>query len=80
MLLVSVRGPSSGLVISAVLLMEIIQCLPKGTMMDTTEYYHIYKATKLGIQINDKNTTQSNMLFDTLIQHEATRRHPMERI
>ena len=43
--------------------MKIIQCLPKGTMMDTTEYFHIYKATKLGIQINDKNTTQNNMLF-----------------
>ena len=52
--------------------MNVLHPIRKGTMMDTLEKYHIYKATKLGTQINDKNTMLHNMLFNTLI-YDTTR-------
>jgi hypothetical protein len=55
--------------------MTVLHIIKKGTMMDTLEKYHIYKATKLGIQINDKNTMSHNMLFDTLIQYDTPTGH-----
>jgi hypothetical protein len=57
-------------------IMTILHIIKKGTMMDTLEKYHIYKATKLETQINDKNTMLHNMLFDTLIQYDTPRSHP----
>ena len=44
--------------------------------MDTLEKYHIYKTTKLGAQINDKNSVSPNILFDTLLQNDTARGHP----
>ena len=55
--------------------MNVLHTIKKGTMMDTLEKYHIYKATKLGTQINDKNNMSHNMLFDNLI-YDTTRGHP----
>ena len=55
--------------------MDVLQILKKGTMMDTLERYHIYKVTNLGNQINDKSTTTCNILFDTLLRHDVPRRH-----
>ena len=37
-------------------------------MMETLEKFHIYIETKLGRQINDRNTVTQNILFDTLVQ------------
>jgi hypothetical protein len=48
-------------------------------MMNTLEKFHIYKLTKLGIQINDKSTATHNILFDTLLRHEWHRWHPVPR-
>ena len=44
--------------------------------MDTLEKCHIYIQTKLGQQINDKNTVHQNILFDKLIQNSTDRGLP----
>jgi hypothetical protein len=44
--------------------------------MDTLEKFHIYLETKLGRQINDKNTITKNTIFDILIQKISNRGHP----
>jgi len=36
--------------------------------MDTIEKYYIYKETKNGNQINDKNTIKQNKIYDAVIQ------------
>ena len=56
--------------------MDILQIVGKGTMMDTLERYHIYKITNSGTQIIDKSTATSNILFNTLIRHDVLRGHP----
>ena len=40
--------------------MEILHTMKKGKLMDTWEKFHIYEETKLGSQINDKNTVSQN--------------------
>jgi len=34
--------------------------------MDTIERYHMYKETKNGTQINDKNTVKPNRIYETI--------------
>jgi len=41
-------------------IMEILYITNKDRLMDTIEKYHIYKETKNGNQINDKNTIKQN--------------------
>ena len=41
--------------------------------MDTWGKFHIYQETKLGSQINDKNTVRQNTLFDIIIQKTSDR-------
>ena len=41
--------------------------------MDTIEKYYIYKETKNGNQINDKNTVKPNKIYDVVIQGETCR-------
>jgi len=53
-------------------IMEVIHVKKKGKMLDTLEKFHIYKETKLGNQINDKLTIQSNPIFVVLVHHELT--------
>ena len=48
----------------------------KGSMLDTLEKYHIYRITKLGSQINDRNTVVHDTLFDTMLQYDTNRGHP----
>ena len=55
--------------------MDVLHVIKKGAMMDTLERYHIHRLTIRGTQINDRNTTSHNTLFDTLIQHEVPRGH-----
>ena len=57
-------------------IMEVINIVKKGKIMDTLEKFHIYKETKLENQINDKNTITQNILFDTIIQKHTGRGHP----
>jgi hypothetical protein len=53
--------------------MEILYRTNKGKLMDTVEKYHIYKDTQLNNQINDKNTIKPNIIFDTVVQANASR-------
>ena len=55
-------------------IMEILHPTNKGRQTDTIEKFHIYKITCDNIQINDKNTSKPNAIFDTIIREEATRR------
>jgi len=41
--------------------------------MDTIEKFYIYKETKNGNQINDKNTIKQNRIYDAVIQGENDR-------
>ena len=56
--------------------MDLLEILKKGAMMDTLERYHIYKVTNLENQINDKSTATCNILFDTLLRHDVPRGLP----
>ena len=50
-------------------IMEIIHIANKGRLLDTLERFHMYRETQLGSQINDKLTTQSNPIFEAIIQN-----------
>jgi hypothetical protein len=52
--------------------MEILHPTNKGREMDTLEKFYIYKIICDNTQINDKNTSKPNAIFDTVIQEEAT--------
>jgi len=39
-------------------------------MLNTLENYHIYKETVAGNQINDKQTSKSNRIFETMLKHD----------
>jgi len=41
--------------------------------MGTLERFHIYNVTHENIQINDKNTSKPNIIFDKIIQEETSR-------
>jgi len=42
--------------------------------MDTLEKFHFYKVTCENVQINDKNTSKPNAIFDMIIREETSRR------
>jgi hypothetical protein len=44
-------------------IMEILHITREARAMDTTERCHIYKETKNGNQINDKNTMKPNSIM-----------------
>jgi hypothetical protein len=46
--------------------MEIIQITNKGHMINTIEKYHICKAIKEGIHLNDTHTHNKNPISDTI--------------
>ena len=56
-------------------IMEILHITKKGRTMDTIEKYYIYKETKNGNQINDKNTVKQNKIYNAVIQGETGRSH-----
>jgi hypothetical protein len=55
------------------IVMKIIHPTTKGRQMDTKEKFHIYRITSEGIQINNKNTSKPNAIFDAIIRYETTR-------
>jgi len=55
------------------IIMEILYITKEGRTMDTIEKYYIYKETKNGNQINDKNTIKQNRIYDAVIQGETDR-------
>jgi len=56
-------------------IMDIVHIASKGRMLDTLERFYIYRETKLGTQINDKLTVQSNPIFEALFQNDPHKRH-----
>jgi hypothetical protein len=46
--------------------MEILKFQEKGKYLDTLEKFHIYKANKTGILLNDNFTDISNPIFDLI--------------
>jgi len=56
-------------------IMDVVQIASKGRMLDTLERFFIYRETKLGTQINDKLTVQSNPIFEALLQNDPHRGH-----
>ena len=56
-------------------IMDVVQIASKGRMLVTLERFFIYRETKLGTQINDKLTVQSNPIFQALLQNYPHRGH-----
>jgi len=52
-------------------IMDVVHIASKGRILDTLERFYIYKETKLGTQINDKLTVQSNPIFEALLPHRG---------
>jgi len=50
-------------------IMDVVQIASKGRMLDTLERFYICRERKLGTQMNDKLTVQSNPIFQALIQN-----------
>jgi hypothetical protein len=53
---------------------EVFHPTNKGKQMDSLEKFNIYKVTYENVQINDKNTSKLNAIFDTIIREEFNRR------
>ena len=49
--------------------MDVTHFAKKGRMMDTLEKFHIYDATRKGIQINDRLTVQQNPIFEAILRN-----------
>jgi hypothetical protein len=47
----------------------------KGRLMNTIEKFHIYQATKLNNQINDRHTVQPSAIFEILVRLVLDRGH-----
>ena len=50
-------------------IMEVIHFAKKGRMMDALEKFHIYGATRKGIQTNDRLTVQQNPIFEAILRN-----------
>ena len=50
--------------------MEVVHVIKKGKLMDTLEFFHIYKETKAGNQINDRLMAKEEAIFETTIQED----------
>jgi len=46
--------------------------------MNTHEKFHIYNVTRLDNQINDKDTINYNVIFDTLLQNNSYEVHSLQ--
>ena len=55
--------------------MEILLITRKNGMMNNLERFHIYDETKVDHRIKEKCTIKSNVIFDTIIQINASKGH-----
>jgi hypothetical protein len=46
--------------------------------MNTLEKFHMYNATRLDNQINDKGTVKYNVILDTVIQNNLYKGHSLQ--
>ena len=58
-------------------IMKVVHIKNKGRMLNALENYYIYKETVASNQINDKQTSKSNRIFETVLKHnpEMTTQH-----
>ena len=47
-------------------IIKVVQIKNKGSMLNTLENYHIYKEIVASNQINDKQTSKSNKIFESV--------------
>ena len=45
---------------------ETLHTTGKGQMLDTLERFYIFRETKVNNQINDRLTTKTNILFESI--------------
>jgi hypothetical protein len=57
-------------------IMEILHTTGKGRMMDTLEWFYIFRETKMNKQINDRLTIKPNIIFETIVQKDPHRGLP----
>ena len=51
-------------------ILKVVHIKNKGRMLNTLEHYHIYKDTVAGNQINDKQTSKSNRILETVLKRD----------
>jgi len=51
-------------------IMKVVHIKNKGRMLNTLENSHICKETVARNQIDDKQTSKSNRIFETVLQHD----------
>jgi hypothetical protein len=56
-------------------IMDVLYMLNKGRLLDRKEIFYIYNETLINNQINNKNTTKPNIIFETIIQEDTSRVH-----
>jgi hypothetical protein len=49
--------------------LEILKIVNKGKYLDVLERFHIYRASKCKEILNEQYATESNALFDLVINH-----------
>ena len=50
--------------------MKVVHIKNKGRMLTALENYYIFKETMGGNQINDKQTSKSKKIFETVLKHD----------
>jgi len=56
-------------------IMKILYSMKKGKLMDTIEWFHIYKETCKNNQTNDKNTVKPNIIFEKIVHKNTNWEH-----
>jgi hypothetical protein len=51
--------------------MEIKHFARKGVHTDTTERFFIHEESKIGNQLNDKNTVSNNKIFEAILNTDS---------
>jgi hypothetical protein len=63
--------PGNGLSIGKMeYITKVVHIKNKGRMLNALENYHIYIKTIAGNQINDKQTSKSNKIFERVLKHD----------
>jgi hypothetical protein len=52
-------------------IMKVVHIKNKGRTLNALENCRIYKETMANNQINDKQTSKSNKIFETMLKHDA---------
>ena len=54
------------------IIMKVLYSTNKGKLKDTMEMFYIYKETCINNQINDKNTSKQNIIFEKIFRDDAS--------